>query len=216
METPESTTPANRPPTRRWAPLIIGSATLLLLAAALFYIVNRQNVASTEDGLTSLAFDTGDQAVPIIPEGRDYLTTGQPAPPFSLEDLDGNTVSLADFAGQPIIINFWATWCVPCRIEMPELEQAHQAYADDGLVILALNQDEPADLVRAFFVDELDLSFYALLDVNYLVAADYSAIGAYPSTYFVDPDGIVTAIRRGPITFDQITAKLNEMGFAGS
>ncbi len=132
------------------------------------------------------------------------VDVGDKAINFTLDDLDGNPVTLADFIGQPVIINFWATWCAPCRIEMPELQRAYEKYQDQRLVILALNQDEPAEVARAFFFDEMRLSFTPLLDQDSSVSSQYGSFGILPSTFFVDPDGIVSAIHRGPLTLGQI------------
>ncbi len=129
------------------------------------------------------------------------------APNFTLLDLDGNEHSLGDLRGQPVIINFWASWCGPCRIEMPELEQAFADHADDGLVILAINREEDPQTVQEFFYDELDLSFTPLLDPDASIAEGYGVFNM-PTTYFVNTDGVVTYVHRGPITAEQITANV--------
>lgn len=139
------------------------------------------------------------------PEGT--LEVGDVAHDFTLLDLDGEPVSLRDFRGSPVIVNFWATWCAPCRIEMPELQAAYEQYQDEGLVILALDQDEPAELARAFF-DEMGLTFTALLDEKSVVATTFGSFGVLPTSYFIDRDGVVTAIHRGPMTRGQIDGYL--------
>ncbi|MCA9993572.1 MAG: TlpA family protein disulfide reductase, partial [Anaerolineales bacterium] len=128
-------------------------------------------------------------------------------PSFVLADLAGNPVSLADFRGQPVIINFWATWCAPCRIEMPELQAAYDQYQADGLVILAVNREEDLATVQAYFVDEMGLTFTALLDEQAFAANVYNVFNM-PTTYFVDPAGMVTAVHRGPMTKGQIDGYL--------
>ncbi len=131
------------------------------------------------------------------------LAVGNLAYDFTLQDLDGNSHTLSDFRGQPVIINFWATWCPPCRIEMPELQAAYERYQGDGLVILAVDNDESPDAVRAFFYDEMDLTFTPLLDDGADVADRYSVFN-FPSTYFVNAAGEITAIHLGPMTASQI------------
>lgn len=162
------------------------------------------------------AVAAGDGSTPV--EGQEgVIVSGSVARDFTLEDLDGNLVRLADFRGRPVIINFWATWCAPCRIEMPELQAAFEKYQADDLVILALNQDEPAETARAYFYDEMGLTFTPLLDDGSAVATDYGSFGVLPSTYFVDPDGVVQAVHRGPLTSGQIDGYLSQIiGESGS
>lgn len=137
------------------------------------------------------------------------LVAGDRAADFSLLDLDGNVVSLHDFAGQPVVINFWATWCAPCRIEMPELQNAYDTYQDQDLVILAVNAQEEEQHVREFFA-ELGLTFPALLDSDGQVGGAYGAFGL-PSTYFVNRSGEVTAVHRGILSEDQIEVYLAQI-----
>jgi peroxiredoxin len=91
---------------------------------------------------------------------------------------------------------------------MPELQAAYEEYASEGLAILALDQDEPAEVARAFFEDEMGLTFTALLDERSVVATTYGSFGVLPTSYFIDRDGVVTAIHRGPMTARQIAGYL--------
>lgn len=151
--------------------------------------------------------ETESEQSPLFSSGNDLLEVGDTPHNFVLDDLQGNRVSLSDFQGQPIIINFWATWCAPCRIEMPELQAAFEQHADDGLVILALDQDEDPDTVRAFFHDEMGLTFTPLLDVASQTSEQYSVFN-FPTTYFVNAEGVITAIHRGPMVKLQIDGYL--------
>lgn len=134
---------------------------------------------------------------------------GQPAPDFSLGDLEGNEVSLADFRGRPVIVNFWATWCGPCRIEMPELQEAYEERQEEGLAILAVNMEETPEMVSGFFYDELGLTFTPLLDREGEVTDLYGVFNL-PTTYFVDAEGRIAAVHRGPLTGGQIDGYLQE------
>lgn len=138
------------------------------------------------------------------------LAVGDVAYDFTLQDLDGNSVSLSDLHGRPVILNFWATWCGPCRIEMPELQADYEARQDDGLVILALDQQEQADIVREFFYGQMGLTFTPLLDSEGAVSDSYGANRVLPTTFFINPAGEVTAIHRGPMTRSQIDGYLAE------
>jgi cytochrome c biogenesis protein CcmG, thiol:disulfide interchange protein DsbE len=200
--------------------LLLGSAAALLLFGA--NLVG-QRAAPDDDGSAILdqlsAFPTVSAGIAQIPAvgsaAPGVLAVGDAAHDFELSDLEGNMVRLSDFRGRPVIINLWATWCTPCRIEMPELQAAFERYQEQGLVILALNQDETAEVAGRFF-DELGLSFTPLLDDNSLVAASYGAFGVLPTTYFIDRTGLITAIHRGPLTETQIddylVAALEERG----
>ncbi|MFL7837666.1 MAG: TlpA family protein disulfide reductase [Candidatus Promineifilaceae bacterium] len=137
------------------------------------------------------------------------LAAGDPATEFVLPDLEGNDVSLSEFAGRPLLINFWATWCAPCRIEMPELQNAHDTYQDQGLVVLAVNSQEDEQQVREF-IDELGLTFIPLLDSQDMVGRAYGVNGL-PSTYFIDKSGVVTAVHKGILSEDQIEAYLKQI-----
>lgn len=134
---------------------------------------------------------------------------GSLAPDFELENLDGETVRLSDFRGQPVLINFWATWCGPCRVEMPDIQARYEKYAPD-LVILAVDFDEPKETVQ-FFVDELELTFPILLDVGGKIQELYLVRG-YPSSYFVDREGVIQAVQIGVMTGGQLDEFLAEVG----
>jgi peroxiredoxin len=137
------------------------------------------------------------------------LVAGDQATEFVLSDLEGNDVSLSDFAGQPLMINFWATWCAPCRLEMPELQKAQETHQDQGLVVLAVNAQEDPQQVREF-IDELGLTFTPLLDSDGAVGRAYGALGL-PSTYFVEPSGEVSAVHRGILSKEQIETYLTQI-----
>jgi cytochrome c biogenesis protein CcmG, thiol:disulfide interchange protein DsbE len=140
-------------------------------------------------------------------QGQGPLQIGETAHDFFAPDLSGNVVALSDFRGQPVIINFWATWCPPCRVEMPELQAAYEAYQDEGLVILAVDFQESPETVSRFFYDQMGLTFTPLLDENGRIAQQYG-VANFPTTYFVGPEGNVTAVHRGPMTRSQIDGYL--------
>lgn len=117
---------------------------------------------------------------------------GAIAPPFQLETLAGDALDLISLRGEPLIINFWASWCVPCVIEMPELQALHD---DTGVRVLAINIGENPEIVQAW-VNEFGLSFDILIDPREEIYALYRLRGQ-PSTYVLDADGIITAIFYG-------------------
>jgi len=114
---------------------------------------------------------------------------GGPAPDFRLENLDGKSISLGDFRGKPVLINFWATWCPPCVSEMPFLQQVYEEWSGKGLVVLAINIGEsPSEAKR--FLQTHNLSLTVLLDTEGKTAEKYNITGI-PTTFFVDSDGII-------------------------
>jgi peroxiredoxin len=135
---------------------------------------------------------------------------GAPAPEFVLKDLSGNPVRLSDFAGQPVLINFWATWCGPCRAEMPAIEDRYKTYANSGFVVLAVNVEEPAELINPY-VEELGLTFPILLDADASVTRLYRVLG-FPSSFWVDGSGTIVAVHTGPMFEDQIDNYLAKAG----
>jgi peroxiredoxin len=175
-------------------------AGFLLLGAAAVLIVqggrSRQTPASILESVPQLSADRPEMLDLGAAEG---LEVGSRAPGFTLPDLEGNEVSLAHLRGQPVIINFWATWCAPCQVEMPALEQAYQERKDEGLVILAVNRDEDPGAVARFFYEELGLSFTPLLDEEARVNDQYRVFNL-PTTFFVDGEGIIQGIHRGVLT----------------
>ena len=144
------------------------------------------------------------------PAGR-FLKQGAAAPDFTLKTLDGRTLSLSDYAGRPVFINFWAAWCGPCRAEMPEIIAAYQAHQDAGLEVLAVNAThlDILDDVRAF-VAEFKMPFPVPLDEDGSVSAAYSIIGL-PTSVFVDAEGNVSGVNVGPMTRDVIEKYLADI-----
>lgn len=136
---------------------------------------------------------------------------GSKAPPFELYDLDGNLVALEDFAGRPVVINFWQTTCPYCLGELPLLEEFHLTLSDTtGAVVLAINIYENDDTVRQV-VEEEGLSLLVLLDPQGSAASKYGVRGI-PANFFIDGKGVIRAVRLGQLTsVQQIEQILEEM-----
>ncbi len=130
------------------------------------------------------------------------------APDFELVSLEGEQVRLSDLRGRPVILNFWATWCGPCIVEMPILQSIFEAHQDTGLRILAVNLGETADTVRRW-QQTGNFSYDLLLDQPQAVARLYHLRGQ-PSTYVISPDGLITHIFFGPIREDALIAALEQ------
>ncbi len=142
------------------------------------------------------------------PSSTSGVRLGNLAPDFTLLDLEGNQVSLSDFRGETVFINFWATWCPPCRAEMPEIEAVYQEYKDKGVVVIGVDILEPEDVVRQF-VEQGGYSWIFVLDTSGEVAANYE-IAAIPTSFFIDREGIIQAVNIGAMTKRAMEAKLAE------
>lgn len=120
------------------------------------------------------------------------------APEINLHTLSGDSVSLADYRGKVVLVNLWATWCPPCREEMPTLNAFYEKYKANEFVLVAINQEETKDVVQPF-VDELKLSFPVWLDESAQAERDFNTMNL-PSSYVVDRDGRVRLSWVGSIT----------------
>jgi peroxiredoxin len=127
--------------------------------------------------------------------------TGFPAPDFSLRDLAGRTHRLSDFRGKVVFLNLWATWCPPCRMEMPSMERLHQRLRGKDFVLLAVSEDESGATAVQPFVQEMGLTFPILLDTEGTVPPRYGVTG-YPETFLIDRDGRVVHHTIGPEDWD--------------
>jgi thiol-disulfide isomerase/thioredoxin len=128
---------------------------------------------------------------------------------FTLVDLEGNEVSLSDFKGKKVFLNFWATWCPPCKDEMPEIEKVYQETKDSDLVILAVEIGEPFDTVKNF-IDDNKYGFKVLLDLEQSVSTNYE-ISAIPTSFFIDDEGNIVSKRVGGMTYDEMKEYINTL-----
>ena len=133
---------------------------------------------------------------------------GQPAPDFELISVAGDRFRLSDWRGEIVLLNYWATWCAPCRAEMPLLQEVHGMDAGQ-LQVLAVNHDEAESTVRQF-IDELGVTFPVLLDPEGKTARLYR-VRAFPTTFFIDRSGIVRFEHLGPLHKDQLNGYLERI-----
>jgi thiol-disulfide isomerase/thioredoxin len=144
---------------------------LLLIAAAVYFLL--QNNAAPSADLS---------AIPV--------KMAYPAPELSLTDLAGNPASLADYRGKIVLVNLWATWCPPCKEEMPALETFYRKHAEEGFAIVAVNDGDPtSDVVQ--FVKDYGLSFPVWLDPTYIATEKKFKTKNLPSSFVIDRDGQV-------------------------
>ena len=205
-------------PIPRGVLIAFGLAALALAGALLFYAYGRFSDRAEATPLQSIpAFSgTTESGIASVQTDLDGLPeAGSPAPDFELSTLVGDTARLSDYQGRPVILNFWATWCAPCRLEMPELQRAQtdfDAAGADGPIVLTINEGDSAERVAEFF-DEVGLTLPALLDTEGIVGTTYGAF-FLPTTIVVAPDGTVTAVHRGMISRDQLDTYLGDAASA--
>ena len=135
---------------------------------------------------------------------------GALAPDFKLATLDGGKLQLSELRGRPVMINLWATWCGPCRIEMSHIQDRFERFEKQGFVVLAVDFDEPLGVV-ADFRDELGLTFPILLDPGATVQNLYRN-RSYPSSFFIDESGVIRVHHIGVMTEGQLDENLLEIG----
>jgi thiol-disulfide isomerase/thioredoxin len=132
------------------------------------------------------------------------------APDFTLEMLDGSETTLSDLRGQVVLINFWATWCPPCRAEMPAIQEVYEQYRDQGFIVLAVDIVEDDARVTTF-ADQLELTFPILMDRDGDVSERYR-IRSIPTTFFVDRSGVIQDIViGGPMSRALIESKVTAL-----
>jgi cytochrome c biogenesis protein CcmG/thiol:disulfide interchange protein DsbE len=128
------------------------------------------------------------------------------APELALVDLDGKPVKLSDYAGKPVVLNYWASWCGPCRDEFPELKAALDAHAADGLVVLGVLFKDDVAPAKAF-MEKHGATWTTLADPDNAAANAYRVV-APPTTFFIGRDGVVKDLQIGGMTGDQLTQHL--------
>ena len=170
---------------KRWLPPLLAAALVAILALALL----RGN-----------------------PENDGGPLVGRPAPDFALTALDGTKVDLAQYKGRPVVLNFWASWCGPCRSEAPLLSDLSKRQSEGGLVVLGvLFQDKAGDARK--FRDDFGLAFPSALDPSARIAIEYGVAGV-PETFFIDKNGVIRKHVPGEIDQQKVRDGLKEIGAA--
>lgn len=139
----------------------------------------------------------------------DTPIVGRPAPAFDLETLGGGRLSSADLRGSPVVLNFWASWCIPCREEAPLLTAAANDYQAQGLRVVGVVYQDSAESARDF-MERYGQTYPGLLDPDGRTAIDYGVFGI-PETFFIDRAGIVRSRQVGPVTKDGLRDQIEEI-----
>ncbi|UJL48023.1 TlpA family protein disulfide reductase [Virgibacillus sp. NKC19-16] len=194
---------------------ILGTVGILALAGiVLFNFVQQNNETQTENTPNeyNVSGDTNAEGTAIVPPESTGIEPGEPAPEFEMETLDGEKIALSELQGKKVILNFWATWCPPCREEMPEMQEFHEEYGDE-VEILAVNltdtETRKQDVVD--YINEYGYTYTIPLDTDSAVSDEYRAI-TVPTTYFIGTDGTIQAPRKvGPMTYDFMEETINSI-----
>lgn len=178
---------------------------LIGLGIALGVLIADQNVRS--------ATGTSDEnGVALAPTAPAMPSLDYPASDFTAQTLDGGSVTLSDYRGRVVFLNFWGTWCPPCVRELPALEQFASEQGEDGAVVLASNDTENADIINTFFADE----GITLNNVRVLLDSDSKVyrrfvIPVMPTTYIIDKTGMVRYVKYGEMTLDTMYSFLDDL-----
>jgi len=137
---------------------------------------------------------------------------GFAAPDFTLDLLDGGTITLSELRGKAVLVNFWTSWCPPCRLEMPAIEKTYRSYKDIGFVVIGLNLTaQDSEQAAAAFAQEIGITFPIALDRDNAIGNLYR-VNALPTSYFIDRNGVIRSIVvGGPMNEALIQSKVEEL-----
>lgn len=186
-------------------------AVIVVVIGGLFL----QREVLSDDEPVAGAGSAGPQAVGLLDDRT--LAVGEAAPDFLLETLSGETVRLSDLRGKTVVVNFWASWCPPCRQEMPEFQALFEERADDDdLTIIAIDfTPEDTRAAAQQFVTEQSLTFPIALDTESGAVAQRYGVRGLPATFFIDRDGVVRDQNLGPVFGDLLPEKVAAADAAG-
>ena len=140
-----------------------------------------------------------------------HVAVGSPAPDFSATTLDGRVIKLSSLKGKPVLLNFWATWCTNCRVEMPAIQAAWERHHADDLQVLAIDFRESDVAAQRRFLQEVGAKFPSVLDPDGKIADAYGVSVGLPASVFIDRAGVVAFVQIGPMTPDFIEEHLSQL-----
>lgn len=187
---------------------------LVFLAALIAYGVYHytQNHGESQSSDKDQAAENSDNGSDAAKKAETGIENGDKAPDFTLKKMNGKSASLSDYRGKKVIVNFWATWCPPCRAEMPEMQDYYKQHKDDDFVVLGVdltNTEKDKSDVRPF-VKKTGATFPIVLDKKGDVQSTYEVTG-YPTSYFIDKDGIIQYKLVGAMNKDVIHKVMGKM-----
>jgi cytochrome c biogenesis protein CcmG/thiol:disulfide interchange protein DsbE len=134
----------------------------------------------------------------------------KPAPEFTLKDADGRTVKLSDYKGKIVLLNFWATWCGPCKLEIPWFAEFERKYKDRGFAVLGVSMDEEGWEVVKPFLSEMQVNYRVVLG-DEAVAKAYQGVESLPTTFIIDREGRIAATHVGLVSKGRYEKDLTEL-----
>lgn len=143
--------------------------------------------------------------------GTSYKTNPQPVPDTTLTALDGQTIDLGAQDGRVLLVNFWATWCAPCRKEIPDLAELQSTFGDQGLTVIGVSLDEGGESTVRPFLEKFDVNYPIVVDPEGNVEAQFGAIYGLPTTYVVDSDGQIVRRIVGLFPTDEMRPKIEAL-----
>lgn len=189
---------------KRWIIIIVIVGMLGWTGWEFFSSNSEPEVSESELGASESV--EGLEGNPEIAEG---LEKGEKAPNFELEKMDGEKVKLSDFRGEKVMLNFWATWCPPCRAEVPDMQKLHENKDVTILAVNLLGQESGIDPVEEF-LEDYGVTFNVLLDEDLVVAETYG-IQPVPTTYMIDTEGVIQNMAFGALNYELMVQELDKM-----
>jgi peroxiredoxin len=184
--------------------LIVAIAVILVLGVGGYFVFSRKGASPPRDERAGVQIDTQPAQV------AGSFVKGQSAPDVAFTDFDGNTHNLSDFAGQVVVLDFWAAWCPFCLEEMPELQAAQDRYGDK-LIMIGVHRTDTEKAIRGLkFAEDRGVSYLLVSDTD---GALYRAAGGFgmPVAVFIDRNGVVTEVKSGPKTTQEIEEKVGNL-----
>lgn len=186
--------------------IVIGAALAILWQGGVIF--SSPN-APASDARPDLKSANTQIETPLLAGQHVGLAEGDVAPDFEFSGFDGQRLRLSDFRGKAVFINFWATWCNPCRTEMPDMDALLGGYADRGLVILSVNNGDSFKRADSF-VKDLGVQFTAFAyDPETSIANRYGVYGL-PTSFFIDAEGLITRVALGQMSYASMETAANE------
>ena len=192
------------------ASVVVGLAILALWQAGVIFPSNQEEVRPAAGRSVTLTAADRSPETPNETGLSVGLKAGNLAPNFEFSTFDGRRVSLSDFRGQPVFLNFWASWCGPCRAEMPNMQTMLDLYGQDGLVIIGVNAGEALTPAQAF-IDRLEVDFTAFAYDPTQEIVRLFGVQGLPVSYFIDADGVITRVIAGQLSYEVMEGSILEI-----